>query len=90
MEMIGNMEASPWQFGYASLGSQLVLAKRVTSPPALAFPPAKDRDLDTEAVMNVPPTPAEAVGLVPATPALPRSLAPPVLSAPVLLRQDGD
>ena len=54
-EMVANMEATPWQFGYASLGSQLVLAKRISSPAPLSLPPVPPRDLDAEAVMGVPP-----------------------------------
>ena len=44
MQMIADMEACPWQFGYASLGSQLALAKRIAAPPILSLPPAKPRD----------------------------------------------
>ena len=50
-EMVASMEATPWQFGYASLGSQLVLAKRISSPAPLPLPPVPPRDLDAEAVM---------------------------------------
>ena len=59
MDGIASVEACPWSFGYASLGSQLVLAKRVSAPPTLPLPEVKPRDLDAEAVMNVPPTPVE-------------------------------
>ena len=59
MEAIGSVEACPWIFGYASLGSQLVLAKRISTPSAIALPEVKPRDLDAEAVMNLPPTPVE-------------------------------
>ena len=59
MDGIASVEACPWSFGYASLGSQLVLAKRVSAPPILPLPEVKPRDLDAEAVMNVPPTPVE-------------------------------
>ena len=54
-EMVANMEATPWQFGYASHGSQLVLAKRISSPAPLPLPSVPPRDLDAEAVMGVPP-----------------------------------
>ena len=40
-QMIADMEACPWQFGYASLGSQLVLAKRIAAPPILSLPPSQ-------------------------------------------------
>ena len=43
MQMIAGMEACPWQFGYASLGAQLVLAKRIAAPPIFSLPPAKPR-----------------------------------------------
>eukprot|EP00435_Cladocopium_sp_Y103_P050009 s88_g15.t1 len=78
MQMIAEMEACPWQFGYASLGSQLVLAKRIAAPPILSLPPAKPRDLDAEAVMNIPPTPDENTA-----PSSPRMVGPPKSSAPV-------
>ena len=81
MQMIADMEACPWQFGYASLGSQLALAKRIAAPPILSLPPAKPRDLDAEAVMNVPPTPDESAS---AAPRSPRMVGPPASSAPVL------
>ena len=93
-EMMANMEATPWQFGYASLGSQLVLAKRISSPAPLPLPPVAPRDLDAEAVMGVPPTPDEQadddVGPVPATPAMPRVLAPPSTSVSVSARHEPD
>ena len=37
-EMIAGVEASPWQFNYASLGSQLVLAKRIAPPTPSLLP----------------------------------------------------
>ena len=78
MEDIGAVEACPWSFGYASLGSQLVLAKRVAAPPVLSLPEVKPRDLDAEAVMNLPPTPVEVEdGPHPSRP--PAVAAPPVL-----------
>ncbi|CAL1136540.1 unnamed protein product [Cladocopium goreaui] len=86
--------ATPWQFGYASLGSQLVLAKRISSPAPLSLPQVPPRDLDVEAVMGVPPTPDEHadddVGPVPATPAMPRVLAPPSTSVSVPARREPD
>ena len=48
MEAIGDVEACPWSFGYASVGSQLILAKRISTPPVLALPEVKPRDLDAE------------------------------------------
>ncbi|CAK9035807.1 unnamed protein product [Durusdinium trenchii] len=65
-DVIAGFESYPWDYGYASLGAQLVLAKRIVPPtpfPAISVrdpgrPPP--RDLDAEAVMNVPPTPDEA------------------------------
>ena len=41
MQMIADMEACPWQFGYASLGSQLVLGERIAAPPILSLPPSQ-------------------------------------------------
>ena len=79
-EMIGGIEASPWQFGYASLGSQLVLAKRISAPPVLSLPPARPRDLDAEAVMNVPPTPDEGAS----APHSPKVVGPPSTGLPVM------
>eukprot|EP00435_Cladocopium_sp_Y103_P038717 s1683_g10.t1 len=58
MEAIAGVEACPWSFGYASLGSQLILAKRFAAP-VLSLPDVKPRDLDAEAVMNLPPSPVE-------------------------------
>ena len=69
-EMIGGVEACPWQFSYASLGSQLVLAKRIAPPTPSPLTPAPVRDFDAEAVMNLPPTPDER-------PHVPRFVAPP-------------
>eukprot|EP00435_Cladocopium_sp_Y103_P063021 s303_g24.t1 len=80
MEMIGAVEASPWQFGYASLGSQLQLAKRISAPPILKLPPARPRDLDAEAVMNLPPSPDDG-GEAPRSP---KVVGPPSQAAPVL------
>ena len=57
MEAIGSVEACPWSFGYASVGSQVVLAKRISTLSAIALPEVKPRDLGAEAVMNLPPTP---------------------------------
>eukprot|EP00435_Cladocopium_sp_Y103_P018198 s2767_g4.t1 len=82
MQMIAEIEACPWQFGYASLGSQLVLAKRIAAPPILSLPPAKPCDLDGEAVMNLPPTPDESASAAPSTP---RMVRPPTTSARGLL-----
>ncbi|CAK9110158.1 unnamed protein product [Durusdinium trenchii] len=75
-DVIAGFESYPWDYGYASLGAQLVLAKRIVPPtpfPAIGVrdpgrPPP--RDLDAEAVMNVPPTPDEAPpGPAPGNPA---------------------
>ena len=68
-EMIGGVEACPWQFSYASLGSQLVLAKRIAPPTPSPSTPAPVRDFDAELVMNLPPTPDER-------PHVPRLVAP--------------
>ena len=79
MDGIANVEACPWSFGYASLGSQLVLAKRISAPPILSLPEVKPRDLDAEAVMNLPPTPVEQEdGPQPTRPVA--AVAPPVSS----------
>ena len=79
MDGIASVEACPWSFGYASLGSQLVLAKRISAPPILSLPEVKPRDLDAEAVMNVPPTPVEQEdGPQPTRPVA--AVAPPVSS----------
>jgi len=59
MRMVGEVEASPWPFGYASLGAQLILSKRISAPPILSLPPARPKDLDAKAVMGVPQTPNE-------------------------------
>ena len=80
MEMIGGMEVCPWQFGYASLGSQLVLAKRISAPPVLSLPPARPIDVDAEAVKNVPPTPDEGA----LAPPSPRMVGPPSTAVPVM------
>ena len=79
MDGIASVEACPWSFGYASLGSQLVLAKRISAPPILSLPEVKPRDLDAEAVINVPPTPVEQEdGPQPTRPVA--AVAPPVSS----------
>eukprot|EP00435_Cladocopium_sp_Y103_P036339 s2275_g9.t1 len=79
MELISGVEACPWSFGYDSLGSQLILAKRFASPPVLFLPDVKARDLDAEAVMNLPPSPVELEdGPQPRPVAM---AAPPVLSS---------
>ena len=79
MDGIASVEACPWSFGYASLGSQLVLAKRISAPPILSLPEVKPRDLDAEAVMNLPPTPVEQEdGPQPTRPVA--AVAPPVSS----------
>ena len=69
-EMIGGVEACPWQFSYASLGSQLVLAKRIAPPTPSPLTPAPVRDFDAEAVKNLRPTPDER-------PHVPPLVAPP-------------
>ena len=58
-EMIGGVEACPWQFSYASLGSQFVRAKRIVPPTPSPLASAPVRDFDAEAVVNLPPTPDE-------------------------------
>ena len=58
-EMIGGVEACPWHFSYASLGSQFVLAKRIVPPAPSPLTSAPVRDFDAEAVVNLPPTPDE-------------------------------
>ena len=84
MDGIASVEACPWSFGYASLGSQLVLAKRISAPPILSLPEVKPRDLDAEAVMNVPPTPVEQEdGPQPTRPVA--AVAPPVSSVLALM-----
>ena len=74
MQIVGEFEASPWQFGCAPLGAQLILSKRISAPPILSLPPARSRDLDAEAVMGIPRTPDEvgdeAQSLQSAAPAL--------------------
>ena len=79
MQMVGEVEASPWQFGYASLGAQLILSKRISAPPILSLPPARPRDLDAEAVMGIPPTPDEVGDEAPKSP---RVVGPPASAAP--------
>ena len=37
LELLGELTASPWNYGCASLGHRLVHAKRVVPPPAVAF-----------------------------------------------------
>ena len=56
-DMISQVECVPWDFGYASLGSQLILAKRIAAPTALPVLPSFDAD--AEAVRDVPSTPDE-------------------------------
>ena len=74
MQIVGEFEASPWQFGCAPFGAQLILSKRISAPPILSLPPARSRDLDAEAVMGIPRTPDEvgdeAQSLQSAAPAL--------------------
>ena len=43
----------PWQFSYASLGSQLILTKRIAPPKPAPFTPAPIRDEEAEAVKAV-------------------------------------
>jgi len=81
MQMVGEVEASPWQFGYASLGAQLILSKRISAPPILSLPPARSRDLDAEAVMGIPPTSDEVGDEAPKSP---RVVGPPSSAAPAL------
>ena len=76
-EMIAGVEASPWQFNYTSLGSQLVLAKRIAPPTPFPLTPSPFRDLEAEAVLNVPPTPDER------PPHVTRVVAPPSNALPV-------
>ena len=83
-EMIAGVEASPWQFNYASLGSQLVLAKRIAPPTPSPLTPAPFRDLEAEAVLNAPPTPEER------PPHVPRSIAPPSSALPAGGMADDD
>ena len=71
------METCPWQFSCASLGSQLILAKRIAPPTPAPFTSAPLRDDEAEAVRNVPPTPDEA-------PHKPRVLPAPASSIPAL------
>ena len=75
--MMSQVETCPWQFSYASLGSQLILAKRIAPPVAAPFTPAPFTDEEAEAVRNVPPTPDEV-------PREPRVLPAPMSSAPAL------
>ena len=69
---VPNVEMSPWDCAFATLGSKLMVPKRVLKPspqPALALPPGSAqpgasnlspfRDEEAEAVMNIPPTPIE-------------------------------
>ena len=81
MQMVGEVEASPWQFGYASLGAQLILSKRISAPPILSLPPARSRGLDAEAVMGIPPTPNEVGDEAPKSP---RVFGPPSSAGPAL------
>ena len=76
-EMMSQVETCPWQFSYASLGSQLILAKRIAPPTPHPFISAPLSDEDAEAVRNVPPTPDQA-------PHAPRVLPAPVSSVPAL------
>ena len=68
--MMSQVETCPWQFSYASLGSRLILAKRIAPPTPAPF-------VDAEAVRNVPPTPVEA-------PHKPSVLPAPVSGVPAL------
>ena len=43
-ELMSQVEACPWQFSYASLGSQLILAKRIAPPTPAPFIPAPIRN----------------------------------------------
>ena len=52
-DMMSQVETCPWQFSYASLGSQLILAKRIAPPTPAPFISAPLRDEDAEAVRNV-------------------------------------
>ena len=81
MDGIASVESCPWSFGYASLGSQLVLAKRMSAPPFLSLPEVKARDLDAEAVMNLPPNSVEQEDR--RQPARPVALAVPPISSVV-------
>ena len=81
MDMVGSVEASPGQFGYASLGAQLILLQRIAGPPILSLPPARPRDLDAEAVMGIPPTPDEVGDEAPRSA---RVVGPPSSAAPAL------
>ena len=59
-ELMSQVETCPWQFSHASLGSQLILAKRIALPTPAPFTPAPIRDEEAEAVKAVLPTPDEA------------------------------
>ena len=84
--MVGEVEASPWQFGYVSLGAQLILSKQISAPPILSLPPARSRGLDAEAVMGIPPTPNEIGDEAPKPPRVvgPHSSVAPALSGEIL------
>ena len=69
---VGNVEMSPWECSFATLGSRLMVPKRVLKPTAQvapALPPASVQpeasklkpvlDVEAEAVRGLPPTPME-------------------------------
>ena len=71
---LGNVEISPWECSFATLGSKLMVPKRVLKPApqtALALPPVSLQppasklspffDEEAEMVRNLPPTPMESV-----------------------------
>ena len=69
---LSKVEMTPWDCGFATLGSKLMIPKRVLRPapqPALALPPGSVQPgpcklspvfhEEAEAVKNIPPTPIE-------------------------------
>ena len=53
LDLLGELTASPWNYGCASLGHRLVHAKRVVPPPAVAFDSSlRLPDKDAKAVQD--------------------------------------
>ena len=79
LDFVSNVESMPWDFGYAALGSKLILAKRILPPQAVPvelpidFPFALQQQAPAtpdEAAEDPPDTPVVADG-APTTPGLP-------------------
>ncbi len=55
----GSVELGPWSFGLASLGSQLVSAKRVVEPKPLTDPLVEAEYVEPDEAASDPPSPQE-------------------------------